>query len=194
MKKTILVLLAFATAHTSQAAVISYNLIGKAGPGLLFLNEPSVVSGGSGGEVGAGIFFDDVSKVLTINVAWGSANGFSDLTTAATNAHVHTTAADFGNTASGNWTDTGSVVFGLTASPFTYNASASAGSISGSIVLTAAQEASLANSRYYINVHTLAPNNGGEIRGFLTPVPEPASTGILLGTAALLAGRRRRNA
>jgi len=49
---------------------------------------------------------------------------------------------------------------------------------------------SLAAGDAYLNIHTTV-DPGGEIRGFLEPVPEP-STLALLGCAALLIARRRR--
>ena len=49
----------------------------------------------------------------------------------------------------------------------------------------------LSAGKTYLNVHsTFAP--GGEIRGFLQQVPEPASYGLALGGLAMLALARRR--
>ena len=45
--------------------------------------------------------------------------------------------------------------------------------------------------RAYLNIHT-STNPGGEIRSFLEPVPEPATTGLIaIGLFALVALRRR---
>ncbi|MFO0852387.1 MAG: CHRD domain-containing protein [Gemmataceae bacterium] len=58
----------------------------------------------------------------------------------------------------------------------------------------AALFAAITQGRAYLNVHTtFAP--GGEIRGFLTPAPVPAPSGLLLfatGGVGLIAGLRRR--
>jgi hypothetical protein len=64
---------------------------------------------------------------------------------------------------------------------------ASGGTISGALnrMLTA-----FAEGRAYFNIHTTA-FPPGEIRGFLVPVPAPASAGVL-GMAGLFAARRRR--
>ena len=43
-----------------NAAIIAFDLKGTAGPGLLPGNEPAVLVGGTGGEIGTGIFFDDI--------------------------------------------------------------------------------------------------------------------------------------
>ena len=76
-----------------------------------------------------------------------------------------------------------------------YNATFLNSLINGGNALTA--EASLAQAaadgKAYFNIHTSA-FPGGEIRGFLQPVPEPGSSIVLLGigVAGLVARRQRR--
>src|SRR5262245_24782588 len=57
----------------SQGALIQFDLRGNGGAGLLSSNQNGIITGtpGSGGEIGAGIIYDDVTKMLTINVGWG---------------------------------------------------------------------------------------------------------------------------
>lgn len=191
--KKLLTLACLSLTASAQAAVIQFNLTGTAGSGLRFGNEPAVLSGGTGDEFNTGITFDDVSKIISISVHWGSANGYSDLTGNSSNAHLHTTANHNGNDGVGDFRQTGGVVVNLQTDPvnFTTNTSASAGSIVGSIALTAATEAALMDGRLYLNVHT-STNGAGEMRGFLVPVPEPATA--LFGITALggVLLRRRR--
>jgi MYXO-CTERM domain-containing protein len=171
-------------AANSQAATIDLFLQGKGGFGLLPTNENVVINGnpGSGGEILGGCTFDTVSKLLVINVGWGSGNGFTDLTGTATASHIHSP---------GNFTTSTGVIISFVANPsFTFNTSASSGSVAGSVTLTAAQEGELMSNLFYVNVHTAA-NANGEIRGNLM-VPEPATGAmgaLALGAAAL---RRRR--
>ncbi len=62
----------------------------------------------------------------------------------------------------------------------------------GNGTLTAAHLGELVAGRLYVNVHTQA-FPGGEIRGQMRLVPEPASLGAIgIGMAGLLAARRRR--
>lgn len=60
----------------------------------------------------------------------------------------------------------------------------------------AALLAAIAGGKAYLNIHTAAPSGfpGGEIRGFLTPTPEPASlaTWGLGALGCAIAGYRRR--
>jgi CHRD domain len=185
-----------------KAATILFDLQGTAGVGLLGGNEAPtpVTGGGSGGESGAGtagISYDDATKILSINVKWGSANGFTDLTGVISGAHIHGPTAGSGTTA---FTQTAGVVVnfatngvtaGYTAASFVTNTSASAGSVSGQVTLDATREAQLLAGRLYLNFHT-ATNVGGEIRGNLVQVPEPSRATFALLGLSLLAFRRKR--
>lgn len=169
-------------AQPAQAATISFNLLGIAGPGLLPGNEPGSITGGMGGEIGAGITYDDVTNSLTINVGWGSSQGFTDLSSNSNNAHVHgPTSSNNGN----GFTQTAGVLFGLTRSS---NLPAG-GTIMQSVTLTALQETDLLNGKHYINIHTVN-NGGGEMRGFLVPVPTAttAAATSITSTGAVLNG------
>ena len=182
----------------AEAAIVQYyDLIGTAGPGLLPGNEPGSISGGTGGEIGAGIFLDDGNDAdpntnfLTIsNVGWGSSQGFVNLSSNSSASHIHgPTLNNFGFNGTSNYTQTAGAPFNLTRS-----SSAVTGGVftNAPISLTAAQVIDFNNGRYYINIHT-TNNTGGELRGFIVPVPEPSSA-LLAGAGLLgLLGRRRRS-
>ena len=152
----------------ASAGVVAFNLLGRGGAGLLATNEPGTVIGGTGGEIGAGITFDDVTRVLTLNVGWGSATGFTDLSSAVNNSHIHGPTTASGVAA---FAQTAGVLINL---PRLSN-SASAGSIVTNVTLTAGQAVELLAGRYYVNVHTVN-NGGGEVRGFLVPAIFTIST------------------
>jgi hypothetical protein len=182
----LLLLVAFATAASAQT--IFFDLLGKGGTGLLGSNETgTVTTPGSGGEIGGGIFLDTATNVLTINVGWGSGNGFTDLSGNAANAHIHGP-ADI-NTSTGVLVQLGT----LAVSGITYDASATSGSITGSFDLDdlSLGTGDLLAGLWYINIHT-ALNPPGEIRGNLVAIPEPSSLTALLGLTALFALPRRR--
>ncbi|MEQ1853205.1 MAG: CHRD domain-containing protein [Chthoniobacteraceae bacterium] len=198
MKTLLTSIVSLALALQASAALIPFNLQGQAGSGLLSGNETGAVAGtpGSGGEIGAGITFDDVSKVLTINVGWGTSNGFTNLTGAISGAHIHgpaITPTPFTTTAGVVVNlQTNAVTTGYTSASFTTTTSASAGTSSGSVTLDATREAQLMASQLYINIHT-ATNGGGEIRGNLVAVPEPSSVGLAaLGLMGIASGSRMR--
>jgi hypothetical protein len=164
--------------HSAHAGLVFFDLKGTAGDGLLPGNEPgAVVSTASGGEIGAGIFLDDTTNLLTVNVGWGSSQGFTDLTSVANNSHIHgPTANNNGN----GFTQTAGVLFNLTRS----SSAITGGTFTNApILLTAPQITDLLNGKFYINLHT-ASNGGGEMRGFIVAVPEPSSF-ALLGLVAL---------
>ena len=168
---------------TASAAIIQFdisplsfgdNTIGLSGP-----NEaPSVASLATGNEIGAGIFLNDVTMILTLNFAYGSAFGFVDLTGNFSNSHIHIGADNvFGGVVvgiNGNHTPSGT----------------KSGSYSGTVALTAPQQTDLLNNLHYINIHSSA-FGGGEIRGQLV-VPEPGSAMLLLSGATAVLGLRRR--
>jgi hypothetical protein len=176
-----------AAANTVHGTIIDISLQGTAGMGLLGGNEnPPVAGGGSGGEVGSGILFDTVTLQLMINIAWGSGNGFTNLTGNATAGHIHGPTAD---PAPISFTENAPVWIPLDSLPG-WNPSATNGGLSGTVPLTAEQATALQEGRLYINVHT-SVNPGGEIRGYLI-VPEPATLALLtLGTLSILPILRR---
>jgi hypothetical protein len=176
-------------APAARAATIPFDLLGKAGAGLIPGNENGTITGGTGGEVGAGISFDDVTLVLTLNVGWGSGKGFTNLTGDTTGGHIHGPTAASGSAA---WTQNAGILFPLDGQA-SWDKSGTNGGYDATLPLPAAQAADLLAGNSYFHVHTTA-NPGGEARGFLTPVPEPTGLAMfgLAGAAALVWRRRTR--
>lgn len=175
----------------ASGATVLFDLQGNGGSGLLRTNEfPTVPpTGGSGGEIAGGISYDDVLKVLTVNVGWGSGNGFTDLTGSVTGMHIH---------APGGFSQAAGVLISLNVvnasnmTTSTNSTSGTSGFITGTTrALTGAEEANLLNGLFYINVHT-STNSGGEIRGNLVQVPEPGRFLLALGGIGVMILRRRR--
>ncbi len=173
------------TAMPATAATLLFDLQGIAGIGLLPGNEPGAITGGTGGEIGAGITYDDVTNILSINIGWGSSQGFTDLSSASNNSHIHgPTAANNGS----GFTQTAGVFATLTRSS---NLATGGTTIQTVSFPTAQNETDLLNGKFYINIHT-ANNGGGEIRGFLVQVPEPSRALFALFGVSVIGFRRRR--
>jgi hypothetical protein len=187
--KTSAILTSILTAFATQAGVFDFDLQGRAGFGLLSGNELHNINGtpGSGGETGLGISYDDASNILTINIGWGSGNGFTDLTGNATAGHIHGLTAGSAPT---SFTQTASVRYGLD-SLAGWNNSAANGGFVGTVAISESDEAALLAGQMYINVHT-SSNGPGEIRGQLTPVPEPGETVAAVSVALGLFAVARR--
>jgi glucose/arabinose dehydrogenase len=149
---------------SAQAHIISFDLLGKAGAGLLSGNEIGAINGtpGSGGEVGDGIVFNDQTGVLTINVGWGTGKGFTDLSGNAQAGHIHGPTASSGTAA---FSENAGVMIGLDDKPG-WNPNATNGGFNGSVTLNSTQIEHLFNGRLYVNIHT-PTNSGGEMRGNL---------------------------
>ncbi len=179
-------------APSSSAAIIQFDLLGFGGAGLLPSNErPTAASGtGSGGEIGPnGILFDDMAKILSVNVGWGSGNGYTDLTGTVNAGHIHTAGTGGGILAAG------AVLIGFNLNPGVSDRPED-GFVQQNFVLDAAQETLLFNGDLYLNFHTL-DNRGGEIRGNLVQavaVPEPSSViacAVISAGGVILVRRRR---
>ncbi|MEY4386936.1 MAG: hypothetical protein RLY20_2219 [Verrucomicrobiota bacterium] len=149
----------------AQAGSIKFDISpagADAAVGLAAANQvPAVTnSTGSGNELGAGISFDTNSLILTVNVGFGSAAGFTDLTAPASALHIHGPAAPGAN---------GPVVVDLQPYLFSPVDPAKGGIIFGQVSIPTNDVADLLAGLNYINIHT-TNNPGGEIRGQLIPI------------------------
>lgn len=114
--------------------------------------------------------------------AWTLSGTFSGLQGTTNGAHIH------GPAAAGATAD---VIVGIN-----FTSGATSGTFDGSGTFSESQANDLIAGLYYINLHTTS-FGGGEIRGQLIAVPEPATYALAIGAVGLLAAavaRRRRKA
>lgn len=183
------VVLCSAIAATSYAAPITYTAV---------LNGPSELPPyASPGTGFAQVDYDGVAHTMRVQAT------FSGLLGATTASHIHSpTATPFTGNAAVATTTPSFAGFPLTVTSGTYDntldlllasswnpsyVTAQGGTISGA---EAAFASSLADGTAYFNIHTTV-YAGGEIRGFLTVVPEPTAL-PLLALGGLAMARRRR--
>lgn len=178
-------------AGTAHASLFVYN-VDLSGP-----NEgtPSLGLGS------ASVVFDDVAHTLQVNAS------FSGLTGTTTASHIHCCTAVAGTGAAGVSTQLPSFVgfpLGVTSGTFlntfdltlasSWNPAFVTANGGSTATAEAALEGGAAAGKAYLNIHTTA-FPGGEIRGFLIPVPEPATWAMMiLGFGFAGAGLRRRRA
>ncbi len=176
-----------------------------------FLDGPSESPvNASPGTGFAQVLYDDVAKTLTISAT------FQGLTGTTSAAHIHAVVGNTPPTTAGVAVSPGTLTnfpLGVTAGsmPPTVFSLTSASTYTGSFVtanggtLASAEAALIAAmnnspahptvpSRAYFNIHS-STFGGGEIRGFLVKVPEPATIGMagtmLLGLVSAVRRRRK---
>jgi hypothetical protein len=193
MKHPILVAvsLAFLCAASVQATPITFTA-DLSGPA----ESPPNASPGTGE---ATVIYDDVAHTLSVDVT------FQDLIGTTTASHIHCCTAVPQTSTAGVATQVPTFVgfpIGVTSGSYTHLFDLTdAGSWNPTFITNnggtaagaeAALGAGLLTGRAYLNIHSTA-FPGGEIRGFLVKVPEPATTALLgLGLGSLLLGGRRR--
>jgi hypothetical protein len=152
----------------------------------------------------AAVTFDNVANTLTVNVTFSGLIG----NTVASHIHCCTAVSNTGNTGvatetpsfplfptgvtSGSYTDTFNLTLASSYNPAFVTANGGTAASAEAALL-----AGMLGSKSYLNIHTVA-FPGGEIRGFLSSVPEPASWLLMIvgfgavGAALRIAPKTRR--
>lgn len=157
------------------------------------LDGPSEAPANASPGTGTATFsYDSVLKTFSINTS------FTGLTGTTTAAHIHAPTAVAGTATAGVAVHSPSLAgfpLGVTSGSYSQTfdlsltSSFSSTFISNNGGTAASAETAFINAindgKAYLNIHT-STFGGGEIRGFLTPVPEPGETCVVVG--ALMAG------
>jgi len=190
MKKLLFSVVSACIVTLAQAGQIQYT-VSLNGP-----NEPTPSLGIGSGTVN----YDDVAHTLQLQVI------FSGLTGNTTASHIHAaTTAPFSGTA-GVATTTPSFAgfpLGVTSGSFSNTLDLTSASSFNPAYVTAnggtpasaeaALAAAMAGGQAYWNIHS-SSFGGGEIRGFLVPVPEPSTLAMFgIGAVAFAWRLRRKN-
>ncbi len=159
--------------------------------------SPPVASPGSGSVT---VTIDDATFMMRVQAS------FADLLGTTTVAHIHccTAAPGFGNVGVATVTPTFTgFPAGVTSGSYDHTFDMSLASSWNASFITASGGTTAAafdrlmtgidGGSAYFNVHTSA-FGGGEIRGFLAPIPEPSTYALMLAGMALVAGVARRRA
>lgn len=160
---------ALAAATPAHATTFVYSTI-LAGAG-----EPVPTSTATGAAV---VEFDNSTNAVTVLMSWAGLLGTAPF------GHIHccTTVAGTGNAG---------VSLG-----FTPLVNAQTGSYVSTFSLTGTAFNTLLtgvnDGKAYVNIHTPGTYSGGEIRGFLAPIPEPGSYAMLLSGLAVVGWLSRR--
>lgn len=170
----------------SDAAFLSYNAV---------LTGPSEATPNASPGFGTAVIdFDTTANTLRVRVS------FTGLTGTTTASHIHAATATPGTGTAGVATTIPNFAgfpLGVTAGTYdsglldltsatSYNPAFVTANGGTTASAAAALNASAAAGKSYLNIHTSA-FPGGEIRGFLTPVPEPTSLALMAtGVVALI--------
>jgi CHRD domain/PEP-CTERM motif len=146
--------------------------------------------------------YDDVARTLSIDASWSGLSGTTST------AHIHCCTALPRTGTAGVALATGGILpgfpLGVTAGDYTRTIDLSLTDSYGGTFLTASGGtaagaearliANLASGQAYFNIHTTPIHTTGEIRAFVSVVPEPGTTAMwLAGLAGMtLVARRRR--